>query len=130
LVGLLGFASARFALADDRPLAAWTPAVFATVLTWTIVNVLLGPLDHNRSLEQVEAIARLPVLAASAAFQHTARIYEQWDLTRTSPLFIPLSALAVGIALAFARSLASRWWAFLLVALVATFLSGDRAQAD
>src|SRR5262249_57321958 len=48
LLGLLGFASARFALADDRPLAAWTPAVFATVLTWTIVNVLLGPLDHNR----------------------------------------------------------------------------------
>ena len=130
LLGLLGFTSARFALADDRPLAAWTPAAFATVLTWTIAGVLLGPLDHNRSPEQVAAIARLPVLAATPAFQHTARIYETWDLTRTSPLFIPLSALAVGIALAFARALVGRWWVFLLVALVATILSGDRAQAD
>jgi hypothetical protein len=130
LLGLLGFTAARFALADDRPLAAWTPAVFAALLIWTTVNVLLGPLEHNRSPEQVAAIARLPVLAATPAFQHTARIYEQWDLTRTSPLFIPLSALAVGIALALARSLVRPWWAFLLVALTATVLSGDRAQAD
>jgi hypothetical protein len=130
LLGLLGFASARFALADERPVAAWAPAVFAVVLMGTIVGVLLGPLDNNRSPEQVAAIARIPVLADTPAFQHAARIYATWDLMRTGPLFIPLSAFVVGIALSFAWTLVARWWVFLVVAFAATVLSGERGTAE
>ncbi|HET8567369.1 MAG TPA: hypothetical protein VFM93_00095 [Candidatus Limnocylindria bacterium] len=129
LLSMLGFVSARFALSDDRPLARWAPALFATVIVGALTGILLGPIDNNRTAEQVQAIARIPVLAATPEFQHTARIYLTWELMRTGPLFIPLAAFAAGVALAFARNLVGTWWAFLVVALAATLLSGDRDTA-
>ena len=130
LLSLLGFVSARLALAHDRPLARWAPALFAVVLMATMLGVLLGPLDNYRSLEHVRAVARIPILAATPEFQHTARIHEQWNLTRLNPLFLPLSALVIGMGLAFARQLVGKTWVFLVVALIATLLSGERDTAE
>lgn len=130
LLSLLGFVSARLALSTGRPLARWAPALFAIVLMTTMLGVFLGPLDNYRSLEHVRAVARIPILAATPEFQHTARIHEQWDLTRLNPLFLPLSALVIGMGLAFARQLVGKTWVFLVVALVATLLSGERDTAE
>lgn len=126
LLSLLGFVSARLALSTDRPLARWAPALFAIVLMTTMLGVLLGPLDNYRSLEHVRAVARIPILAATPEFQHTARIHEGWNLTRLNPLFVPLSALVIGMGLSFARQLVAKTWVFLVVALVATLISGER----
>lgn len=130
LTSLLGFVSCRLGLADRRPLASWAPALFALVLVSTIVGVLYGPLDNNRTLEEVRAIGRIPVLAADRNFQHVVRLEVAWDLTRSHPLFAPLSAFAVGLALAFARRLVGRTWVLLLVAAIATLLGTDRRQAE
>lgn len=130
LLSLLGFVSARLALSTDRPLARWAPALFAVLLMGTMLGVLLGPLDNYRSLEHVRAVARIPILAATPEFQHTARIHEQWNLTRLNPLFIPVSALVIGMGLSFARRLVAAVWVFLLVALAATLLSGERGTAE
>lgn len=130
LLSLLGFVSARMALSTDRPLARWAPALFAVLILSTMVGVLLGPLDNYRSLEHVRAVARIPILAATPEFQHTARIHEQWNLTRLNPLFIPLSAFVIGIGLNFARQLVGKTWAFLVVALLATLLSSERDTAE
>jgi len=130
LLSLLGFVSARLALSTDRPLTRWAPALFAVLLVGTMLGVLLGPLDNYRSLEHVRAVARIPILAATPEFQHTARIHEQWNLTRLNPLFIPLSALVIGLGLSFARRLVAAVWVFLLVALAATLLSGERGTAE
>jgi hypothetical protein len=132
LLSLLGFVSCRMALSPQRRLASWALPLFAYVLMTTITGVLLGPLDNNSTLEQVQAVARIPVLAIEPEFQHTVRIYTDWNLTRSHPLFVPLSAFAVGAALALARAMVSRTWIFLLVAGIATFLSmsGDRREAE
>jgi hypothetical protein len=130
LLSLLGFVSARLALSTARPMARWAPAVFAVVLMATLLGVLLGPLDNYRSLEHVRAVARIPILAATPEFQHTARIHEQWNLTRLNPLFLPLSALVIGMGLNFARQLVGKIWVFLVVALIATLLSGERDTAE
>ena len=41
-------------------------------------------------------MATLPVLAGEPAFQHTARIYLEADLTRHSPLFAPAARPSPG----------------------------------
>ena len=45
-------------------------------------------------------VATIPVLAAEPAFQHTTRIYLENNITRFSPLFVPLVALGGGLAFA------------------------------
>lgn len=86
LLALLGFLSARLALAERAPAAGWAIAILAALTLSTTVGVLLGPLDNNRTIEQVHAIARIPVLAGEPEFQHTTRIYEGWHLARTNPV--------------------------------------------
>lgn len=130
LLSLLGFVSARLALSTDRPLARWAPALFAVVLMTAMLGVFLGPLDNYRSLEHIRAVARIPILAATPEFQHTASIHEQWNLTRLNPLFLPLSAFVIGIGLNLARQLVGKTWVFLVVALIATLLAGERDTAE
>lgn len=68
----------------------------------------LGPLAHHQSPMTMRAVASLPVLAAQPAFQHTARITEEWNLTRANPLLVPLGALWAGAVLAALRGLDRR----------------------
>ncbi len=130
LLGLLGFVSCRLALARHHPVSTWFLGIFGLILLSTIVGTLSGPLDNLRTLDEARAIGRIPVLARDPNFQHLVRIEIRWDLTRSNPLFLPLSAFAVGIALAFGRRLVGSMWLFLLIAAIATFLGTDRRQAE
>jgi hypothetical protein len=58
---------------------------------------------NNISPEVVRLIAAIPVLAAEPAFQHTTRIYLSNDITRFSPLFVPLMGLGAGLAFGLLR---------------------------
>jgi hypothetical protein len=58
---------------------------------------------NNISPEVMRFIASIPVLAAEPAFQHTVRIYLENDITRFSPLFVPLVALGAGLAFGLLR---------------------------
>src|SRR5262245_859839 len=66
-----------------------------------------------------------------APAQHTFRIYPDWNLTRTNPLFIPLSTLWASTLLAFVRRLDRRAWVFLLLftAHTAIALSSSHHEA-
>lgn len=108
LMILLGFVSCRLAL---RPRAPWRGFSYIAMLLLMLmfsVKPFLGPLDGNKTVESVRAIATVPVLAAQPAFQHTTRIYATWNLTRTNPLLAVLGGLWCGTLLAALRGLDRR----------------------
>lgn len=127
----LGFVSARLALHPHWPVRWWLQAFIAVLLIGFTAQPLLGPFTNNHTPEKVAAIARLPVLAQQPAYQHTARIFQDWHLTRSHPGFLVLGALWVGLVLGGLRGLDRRLWLVLLmVALWATLiLLRDRGAA-
>lgn len=130
LVTYVGLVACRLALRPHRPVAWYTRSVLGGLALTVIMGVMMGPLDNNRTPEHVRAVAALPVLAAEPEAQHTFRIYLTWNLTRTSPLFVPLSALAVGAGLAVLQGVVGgRSFLFLAVALMVTLLAFDRGTA-
>lgn len=131
LLAYLGLLACRLALRPRRPLASYSAVALALLALWFGIGALLGPLNRNHTAEWLRAVAALPVLAAQEPAQHTFRIYEAWDLTRTHPAFVVLAAFAVGAALAAARAITGRDRALLLVALLATLLplGGDYRAA-
>lgn len=117
-----GLAACRLALGRHLPLSAPAAIGLGVLLLLSAVSTVLGPLGRNNTPETVRAVASIPVLAAQPDAQHTARIYLEWNLTRTNPLFVPLAALAVGIGLALARRSVPRPRSLLLASLLATLL--------
>lgn len=103
-----GFASARLALQAQQPLRWWTRAFLGLVLLSFSLGPVVGPFQHNQSPEKVQAIAAIPVLASQEAYQHTARIYLEWELVRAHPLFVVLGAFWVGLSLALLRAVDHR----------------------
>lgn len=129
LVAMLGFVSSRLALARHRPMSRITPYVLAFLLLSSSAVPFMGPIYANHSPEAVQAVASIPVLAMQPEFQHTARIYLEWDLTRTNPLFVPLAALWCGAALAMVRGLDPRKRVLLASALAFTLFAGEKLKA-
>ena len=131
LLALLGLVSARLALRPRHPLAWPARLLFGLLLLTTPVGIILGPLGNHNTPEVARAIAALPVLAGEPDAQRTYRIYQEWNLTRLHPLFVPLAALASGVGLALVRSLHPRWWFLLTVAVLAAALmvGGERRAA-
>lgn len=127
----LGLVSCRLALRHRRPLSRYTPAALGLLAALFLTGTLLGPFSRNHTPETVRAVASLPVLAAEADAQHTFRIYLEWNLTRTNPLFVPLSALATGFALALAGRLVPGARTLILLSLAVTLLMllGERGTA-
>jgi hypothetical protein len=123
LLGLYGLVAARLALARLRPLAWYARLLTGLVVLGATLGILLGPLEGNATPELVRRVAALPVLAGEPAFQHTARIYLEADLTRLGPLFAPAAALAGGTALALTRRLLPGPWWLLGVSALFTWLS-------
>jgi hypothetical protein len=125
----LGFAACYLALRQYKSsegfsrvsdtLAVLTLMFFALTYSFTPFN---GPIGDNISPLTVYAISRLPILLAEPAAQHTYRIYLDWNLTRANPIFVPLSALWAGTALAFIRRIDRRVWIFLVAVLIWTIL--------
>ena len=102
-VAFVGITACRVAISGERPLEWWSTAVFGFLLVATSLDRMPGPFLKNISIAELEFIRRIPVLAAEPAFQHTIRIYEQWDITRMSPLFLPLAAAGAGLGLGLLR---------------------------
>jgi hypothetical protein len=125
-----GFIAARLSLARHRPMSWYTPYLMAYGLLAFSAAPFMGPIYANHTPEAVRAIASVPVLEMQPAFQHTARIHLEWNLTRTSPLFVPLVALWCGAAFAMIRALDPRNRVLLGGALLFTLLSGEKLKAD
>ncbi|MBA3825384.1 MAG: hypothetical protein H0X24_15980, partial [Ktedonobacterales bacterium] len=109
----LGFAACRIALAKYQPIPP-AAAFLLILLVLTFSGIGLGPLAGNLSPEAVRAVALRPLFLREPAAEHSFRIFLQWNLTRTNPLFVPLAAVWVGMALALARRLEARTGVFLV----------------
>lgn len=126
-----GFASGRLALGRLLPVRWWTRLFFGLLLLGVTQAPVLGPFQNNQTPEKVAAIAALPVLAAQPEFQHTARIYRDWELTRGHPLLVVLGGLWAGLAIAVLRALdrRARFVLILVACSTAMMLLRDRGGA-
>jgi hypothetical protein len=125
---LLGLVACRLALGRHKPVAWYTLLLFGVMLIPVVGERVLGPIGSNYLPEIMGRTAALRVLVHEAAFQHTARIYLTWNLTRLNPLFVPLAALATGLGLGLVRQLDRRTWLFLAIVVVATLLEANGAH--
>ena len=112
----IGIIACRLALSARRPISAAGWWLLGTLLLLFSVDRVIGPLGQATP-DMVRGIAAFPVLAVQAPFQHTMRIYQEWNLNRTNWLFVPAAALAAGMALALAWGFTRRTWVLLLAAL-------------
>ena len=103
MVAFLGITSCRLALVRWKPIGWGSAAVFGFLVFAGSIERIPGPFMNNISPEVVRLIAAIPVLAAEPAFQHTMRIYLANDITRSSPLFVPLVAMGAGLAFGLLR---------------------------
>ena len=108
MIAFLGITSCRLALARWKPIGWGSAIVFGFLLFSSSIERIPGPFMSNISPEVVRLIAAIPVLAAEPAFQHTTRIYLENDITRLSPLFVPLMALGAGLAFGLLRRFDAR----------------------
>src|SRR5256886_595897 len=103
MIAFLGITSCRLALAQWK-LVGWGSAIVFGVLVFSSsIERVPRPFMNNISPDVVRFIATIPVLAAEPAFQHTTRMYLANDITRFSPLFVPLMALGAGLAFGLLR---------------------------
>lgn len=114
-VAFVGVVACRVAIRGDRPIEWWSTAAFGFLIAATAVERIPGPFLRNLSIAELEMVRRIPVLAATAPFQHTVRIYETWDITRLSPLFVPLAAASPGLAVELLRRFDPRAAGILLI---------------
>lgn len=122
-----GFVTARIALSSRKPLHWWTRAFIGLVLLGFSVGPLLGPFGQNQTVEKVQAVAAIPVLTDQAAYQHTARIYQDWKVVRAHPAFVALGAFWLGLMLMVLRALDRR---LVFTLLLVTFWTIAAALRD
>jgi hypothetical protein len=103
MIAFLGITSCRLALGEWKPIGWGSAIVFGFLVFSSSIERVPGPFMNNISPEVVRFIAAIPVLAAEPAFQHTTRIYLSNDITRFSPLFVPLVGLGTGLAFGLLR---------------------------
>lgn len=134
-ITMLGFISCRLALRPYRPLHWYSALVLGFLALSYSLAPFTGPLGSNHGPALLRVIARAPVLLAQPAAEHTFRIEMAWNLTRTNPLFVLLSALWAGAMLGVLWRLDRRRWLFLatvalwsLVALSGSY--GDVQRID
>lgn len=125
-----GFISCRLALRCYRPLHWYSVLVLSSLAFGFSFAPFTGPLGSNHAPELLKAVAHVPVLLEQPAVQHTFRIEQTWNLTRTNPLFVPLAALWAGVALAFVRNLDRRWWVFLAAVALWSLLTLSSGRDD
>ena len=113
----IGIVACRLALAGRRPISRIGWLLMGTLLLLFSLDRFAGPL-RQASPEMVRGIAAFPVLAIQAPFQHTMRIYQQWNLNRTNWLFVPAAALATGMALSLVWTFTRRRWVMLAAAFI------------
>jgi hypothetical protein len=122
-VGFVGIAACRWAIRTERPIGLASALAFGFLLMATASERWVGPIGNNLAPAVIEYVARIPVLAAEPAFQHTTRIYLAFEIDRMNPLFVPLASLSAGMALALVRSFDPRPIVVLLLTAIATWTS-------
>ncbi|MDX1995902.1 MAG: hypothetical protein SF029_26205 [bacterium] len=110
----LGFAASRMALSPHKPLR-WHSRFLVAFLGIWLMGSWLGPIINNHTPDTVTATYSIPVLQQQPEAMHTFRIYQEWNLNRTNPALIVMGAMVLGMGLAFASRVDSRWWMLLLV---------------
>ena len=122
-IATLGFISCRLALRSHKPVRWYTAAILGYLILGFSASPILGPLWQHHTPEMVQAIASIPTLADQSPVQHASRIYLEWHLDRTNPLFIPLGAVWAGSGLALVRSLDRRVTVLLMAIFVWSLMS-------
>lgn len=117
-----GYIACNYALRG--PFGRGTALLYGFLLV-AVFQVVLGPLGQNSSPTAVEAVARIPVLAAQPEAQARFFLCVSNNLTRSNPAVVLLGPLWLGLGLAAARGIGGRWWAVLAVAAVWTLLALD-----
>jgi hypothetical protein len=125
----IGFVSARLALREHRPLRWWTRAFIGFVLIVFSAGPVMGPLQPNPTQEKLEALAAVPVLASQPAYQHTFRIYRDWNVTRSNVLFPVLGGLWLGRVLSAVRMLDGRPSLLLVLIVMWTVFAAFRDRS-
>src|SRR6185436_2719836 len=92
VLAAFGFVSARLALHPRQPLHWWTRIFLGLVLLSFSVGPVLGPFQHNQTVEKVETVAAIPILADQAAYQRIVQVYLAWGIVRSHPAFVMLGA--------------------------------------
>lgn len=98
-VAFVGIVASRIAIAPARPIGWPSAIVFGFLLVAASIERIPGPFLNNISVTSLEIVREIPVLATSAPFQHTVRIYEAWNITRLNALFVPLAAIGAGLGI-------------------------------
>jgi hypothetical protein len=119
-LSILGHLACRNALGAHLPLSAPERVLFGWLVLLASVTIIVGTFAHNKTPATVAAIAALPTFQDQPAAQHLFRIYGQWHIDQTNPLFAPLAAMAAGFGLALVRGVAGNPRLFLAVAGLAT----------
>jgi hypothetical protein len=119
-VAFVGIAACRWTIRDQKPIGLGSALVFGYLLMAIAGEHWTGPIGRNLSPAVIESVARIPVLAAEPAFQHTTRIYLAYDIDRMNPLFLPLASLSAGMAVALVRSFDPRPLVMLVLTAIAT----------
>jgi hypothetical protein len=122
-VAFVGIAACRWAIRDEKPIGLGSALVFGFLLFETASQRFTGPIGNNVAPAVIEYISRIPVLADSAPFQHTTRIYLAYDISRSNGLFVPLAALSAGMTFALLRSFDRRSIVTLVLSALATWQS-------
>ncbi|HVR88713.1 MAG TPA: hypothetical protein VHG53_04110 [Candidatus Limnocylindria bacterium] len=98
-VAFVGIVACRIAVARERPIGWASALVLGFLLLGSSIERIPGPFLNNISTGVLELIRAVPVLAASAPFQHIVRTYEAWNITRLNGLFMPLAAIGAGLGI-------------------------------
>ncbi len=98
-VAMLGFASARLALAKEAPVGRGEAVLLAFLTLAFSLYAFLLPFLVYPTDATLRAIAGLPVIQAQSGAAHTFRIYEAWGVERSNPIFAVIAALWGGAAL-------------------------------
>jgi len=99
IFAFIGIVACRIAIAPEHPIGWPSALVFGFLLIASTIERIPGPFLNNISTDRLEFIRQIPVLAASAPFQHTIRIYGAWNITRLNVLFVPLAAIGAGLGI-------------------------------
>ncbi len=122
-VAFVGVAACRIAIAPEWPIGWPSAILFGFLLIAASIERIPGPFLNNLSVPELEAIRKIPVLASEPPFQHTIRIYEQWDITRLNVLFLPLAAAGAGLGIWLLRCFDRRPLVLLGLTAALTYLS-------
>ena len=124
-----GYIAARLALRPEHPLR-WYTTFWLALLLISFSVTALGPLYDHATLDTVRALRQIPILAAQPQAQHGYTILEQWNLTRSNQLAVPLTALAIGCALTLVQLLEPRRWRFVAIIAAWTLLTYSGQHSD